>query len=75
MCVALNRAYGDNEAQAKATDECWNAEAFADLRERWQAVARELLQRDVIRVGRRSTAERPMAGQTTIDEAVGADGK
>lgn len=39
-------------------------------------VIEELLHRDVIRIGRRPSAERPMEGQTTIDdETVGADGK
>lgn len=64
MYCALNRAYLDDRP---TKIEFWGSEVFADMRERWKAVALDLLHRDVIRVGHRPNAERPMEGQIEID--------
>lgn len=63
---SFNDALGNHRIVWQATGEC--------LRDAWRSVARDLLLRDVIRVGRRPNVERPMEGQTTIDDEA-TDGK
>lgn len=68
LCASLNRAYGDTVTQLDNMGEYWDTDTFADLREKWLSVARDLLKRDVIRVGHRPNSERPIEGQTTLED-------